>query len=414
MSAYEFRDDDRGYAAWLLEHAQGFVLNIRRSYKPSDARVHRAGCRTIRRANPRGGPWTETYVKVCAVELDDLDRWSMEHAGGPLPRCGVCLPMRAPRQATARRAGHGRFVRVPVDSADRDRYELGDSSGDGRSVEAWADDYVRFERRPEWQERLRRELRERLRRLQASPGEVLQATFYGHKPARGDVENLLIYNIDPSGRGSLAAGARYGIRFELAERPPPAGSGREYPVGYRYALVPRTAGLGSWRDHRRLAWWEWTELGAFAGEKHLEQVWLALSRGERLVAALPVRPDTPFAVRVVVRPPTGVAAPLATLIKGIFDGVICAFQAHGDAMNVTEVAGRIAARGTASSTEVEDLLLDARHAVLGIAPQLVRPYRDGVKWDPVDDLCVAGELLTVEPTGAEWALRGEIVELAPR
>jgi hypothetical protein len=43
----------------------------------------------------------------------------------------------------------------------------------------------------------------------------------------------------------------------------------------------------------------------------------------------------------------------------------------------------------------------------------VYPYRDGAKWDPADDLCVAGELLTSAPIGATWAIKGEIFELEP-
>lgn len=42
-----FRDDNPGYAAWLVENAQGYVLNIQRSLNPSDAHVHAADCQTI-------------------------------------------------------------------------------------------------------------------------------------------------------------------------------------------------------------------------------------------------------------------------------------------------------------------------------------------------------------------------------
>jgi len=49
-----FRDDDEGYAAWLAAHAQGYVLNIQRTLTASDARVHRADCRTITGTPPRG------------------------------------------------------------------------------------------------------------------------------------------------------------------------------------------------------------------------------------------------------------------------------------------------------------------------------------------------------------------------
>ena len=39
-------------------------------------------------------------------------------------------------------------------------------------------------------------------------------------------------------------------------------------------------------------------------------------------------------------------------------------------------------------------------------------YGAGVKRDPADHLCVAGELLPAQPVGDRWAIRGEFVELS--
>ena len=61
--------------------------------------------------------------------------------------------------------------------------------------------------------------------------------------------------------------------------------------------------------------------------------------------------------------------------------------------------------------EIEQRLLDQSRAVAGVVPQLVSPYRNGVKWYPSDHRCVAGELLAAEPIGERWAIKGEIVEL---
>jgi hypothetical protein len=51
--------------------------------------------------------------------------------------------------------------------------------------------------------------------------------------------------------------------------------------------------------------------------------------------------------------------------------------------------------------------------MLGAVHRLVAPYRDGVKWDPADHWCVAGELLTAEPDGPHWAIRGDLIEAIP-
>ena len=80
MSVELFRDDDRGYTAWLTENTRGYVLNIQRSMNPSDARVHKVACRTITGMPPRGRTWTGPYVKACSPSLTELYAWALSHA----------------------------------------------------------------------------------------------------------------------------------------------------------------------------------------------------------------------------------------------------------------------------------------------------------------------------------------------
>jgi len=101
------------------------------------------------------------------------------------------------------------------------------------------------------------------------------------------------------------------------------------------------------------------------------------------------------------------------LVKGIFDGVICAFQAHTDTTVLAEVVARIATMLPADPGEIEEHLFDQRRAVLGVVQQLVSPYQAAVKWDPADHMCVAGELIPAEPVGPRWAIRGELVRALP-
>ena len=65
-----------------------------------------------------------------------------------------------------------------------------------------------------------------------------------------------------------------------------------------------------------------------------------------------------------------------------------------------------------SKEQLEQLLVQRRQAVLGVVPRLIYPYRDGVKLNPSDDLCVAGEVVFTEFGGtADWYIRGEVVAL---
>ena len=289
------------------------------------------------------------------------------------------------------------------------RYEVHGSAPGSPVVEVWADDYIPLpDHLPVWQERLRTEIKTRCRQLEPSAGQVLHATFFGVKHPGGDVENLALYNVD-----SFAIAGRNGIRFEHGCTVPQAPDGSDYPFCYRYALAPRSDSFADWQPVRMLGSFDWTDLGAFAGEKLAAQVWLALARRQiEVVKPVPTRAsDAPFAVKVQVRPPHVHQRVLGNLVKGIFDGVICAFQAHTDTTILPEVVARLATVVPADPAEIEELLLDQRRAVLGVVPRLVYPYRNGVKWDPADHLCVAGELLPAEAVNPHWAISGEIVEL---
>jgi hypothetical protein len=401
MSAREFRDDDTGYTDWLTEHPAGYVINIRRNHSPTDARIHRAACSTITVRQQSGErSWTYQYVKVCAEHVIGIEQWVAERVGASIPGCRTCSPDRdvpSPVLDTATEAA--------ASSAEHeDHFEI--YGPDCEVVQAWADDYIRFERqhRPDWQENLRSAIKCRCRQLGPAAGQVLHATFFGDKDERADVENVVLYGID-----SFAVAGANGIRFELDESVTPAPSGAEYPFGYRYELRPRSCGFHGWQQGRQLAEFGWTDLGAFAGEKLAAQVWLAVSRGQLTVAESICDRGTAFAVKVEVRPPHRHRRVLGNLVKGIVDGVVAAFQAHTDMTILHEAASRLAASLAADPAEIGRHLLDRRRAVLGAVPRLVRLSDSGVVWAPADELCVAGELLRAEPVNAHWAIRGEVV-----
>jgi hypothetical protein len=119
MSVELFRDDDRGYVAWLAGNAGGYVLNIQRGLNPVDARLHHAACRTISGTPPRGRTWTGPYIKACSVSLTELDAWALSQAGAGIIRCGICHGWHGRSSAQpAARTGDARQEVVPVPRAD--------------------------------------------------------------------------------------------------------------------------------------------------------------------------------------------------------------------------------------------------------------------------------------------------------
>jgi hypothetical protein len=405
VRVHEYRDDDAGYLRWLDGSPGGYVLNIAASLNPADAKLHLSNCSTIRPQNTSSAPGP--YVKICAPQLADLEQWVADHAMSLPPTCGAChrtprTPAAAPPAATRRRA------RAPL--PDGRGLVEGPSAGQ-HVVEAWAEDYIRYgAARPPWQQDLRADLRTRIPQLRPRTGQLLHATFVGDRPDDSDVENLLLYNID----AFKEAGAS-GIRFEQAAQAPPARDGARYPFHYRYELAPIAAGFNDWLVVRDLASFDWTDLGAFAGERKVAQVWLALKRGQAIVAERRLAAGTPLAVTVTIRPPMTEGEPRPDLrMKAVFDGVIAAFQAHTDTAVLSDVAARLATILPADPAEIARHLSDADRAVLGPAGQLVRPQRPAGTWNPGDHWCLAGELLPAQPRDGRWAIHGKIVEIARR
>ncbi len=139
----EFRDDDSGYLAWLAANQQGHVINIARSHNTSQARLHAASCRTIGNRTPMGGSsWTGPYVKVCAEFRADVEQWAVETVGQSIDPCGTCCPPSGVGARSAATRPAESPLRAQVMTA---RYEIHGPTESTPVVEAWADDYIRFE-----------------------------------------------------------------------------------------------------------------------------------------------------------------------------------------------------------------------------------------------------------------------------
>jgi hypothetical protein len=313
---------------------------------------------------------------------------------GVCPHCGTTVGIGGAGSWSVRRPGEDAIIERGCGSAVR-------------MVRIDADTYIPFEHLSDEQKALRSEIRDAVGALAAGPEEVLQASFHGDKPARSDVENLLIYNI---GAAHLRSASRHGLRFELA--PQPAGAVSRF--GYRYGLDDRTAGFHHWVPARRLAWWDGIEVRSITSDKLLAGVWLALRRGVVTRENRRFDLEAPFSVGLVLRPPAGSIAAPAALIKGLVDGVICAFQSHRDIDTVVDVAQRLARTLPADEEEIQHELLGRRPPVLGAVRRLVHARGSGVAWAPADEYCVAGQLLLEPPVGDTWTLSGQIHEANPR
>lgn len=92
----KFRNDEKGYQAWLAENPDRFVLNARSNFGPSYMVLHTARCSTISnytRMARRGGFTERQYAKVCATNESEVRDWVRTHGrpDGSVDRCSRCM-----------------------------------------------------------------------------------------------------------------------------------------------------------------------------------------------------------------------------------------------------------------------------------------------------------------------------------
>jgi hypothetical protein len=217
---------------------------------------------------------------------------------------------------------------------------------------------------------LRSRIREGLVTMQLPCGYHLHAIFGGKIPARSDIENLLLYNIFDAGCKHLLV---RGVTFEWDPR---GRCGYEY----RYHSRPKSDEFDFWTPGRTSAQIENVSLT----DHKLPKVWWAVRQA-------PVRrPDIELSdQRYCVRVQLQYNRLTAEVIKGILDGLVCAFQVH---LYAPDAPRRIASSLGVDEGLIRRNLQDRERASLGAASAPVRCFKNGVQWHPDDTRLVAAAL----------------------
>lgn len=270
-------------------------------------------------------------------------------------------------------------------------------------VEAWSTVRLPFEPRG-WLIQFRQNLRIALSVL-APPfeSEVLHAVYAAKASEFVDTENVLLYNV---GSGSLRSLMTYGVRFERGYMipAPPAVGLRTGPLHYhRYALAPRHPCYEHWRSGRLLARFDHVRIDQIAKPG---PIFVAIRRSAEpplLPSTTPIR----FGIALTLEGPR--TEGLSGLIKPLLDGVICAYH-HHDGRDLDNVAERLHRAGLGPARTLSSQLQDERWQVLG-SRRLVKPFRDGVQWNPADDACLAADIQIQWQPVRSWQLSGSLVEI---
>jgi hypothetical protein len=354
--------------------------------------LHKAGCDHVERMT----------VGTTKIFYPDLEATRADLGSGFNP-CPDCLPL----STVATPAASGERRAAP--QAEVEHWAEFEGPETIRGVYAWLDTWLPFDKLDVDQKRIRAELRSRIRKLDPKPGEILLATYAGPRHPASDVENLLLYNIDMDG-ACFQRCANSGVRFELAPkalREPP--SRQELPCSYTFRLVPSEPGFEHWQVVRELARFSAVTVNA-AIEDLPTRIWWALHHADVEVTDAPKAHEAPFGISLRVACPSGYDA-RPSIVKKLIDGVVAAFQAHGDRTGLKVPAARVAKLLGVADEEVSRRLLSRERAVLGVAKTLLRPRLDSFQWNPADHLCLAGEVLDSGPSD-EWVLSGQICEIS--
>lgn len=214
-----------------------------------------------------------------------------------------------------------------------------------------------------------------------------------------DAENVLLYNVGMSSFGRLT---ERGLTFERSFLVPPCPVVLSGPSlhHYAYATEPEATFL-HWQVDGEIASWEGP------APSRLDKAadwWWATRTGSRKMTGADLT-SQPYGLRIGLG---GLVRSTASVLKPMLDGVIAGL--HRDGSPVDETVRRLATR-LHQGEEVVRSRLVAADAPLG-SRVLVRPFRDGLQWNPADDLCVACTVENAAPP-SQAVVRGQLLALSP-
>lgn len=216
----------------------------------------------------------------------------------------------------------------------------------------------------------REELRAALNRLQPKPGHRLDACLTTLCSGGGfDVENVLFYNV---GNARFRRCTREGMSFRIRKNRPE--DGRQFNYHHRYEMVSADTSV----IEPQLVF----HLDALDPQTRPHAVWWRARQGVR--RHLPEQIDK-FSLSVSLQAPR-TRHGISDIVKPLLDGIIASFHFQPRGMDPLAESW-LAAKLGAGGEQIVRTLSDETGAPLG-ARKVVFAYRDNVKWNPADDLCV--------------------------
>ncbi len=215
----------------------------------------------------------------------------------------------------------------------------------------------------------REELRLALKELKPKPGYGLDASLTTLLHGCFDVENILFYNV---GAARFRAGSNQGFSFRLHPAKPDCPS--PFAYHHRYELLP----LDAHSINPQLIF----HLDRLNTKTKPHDIWWSARRGTRQDLPLSVEH---FKLFVEIEGPISLPG-LSAIAKPLVDGIVASLH-HDSGLTDALAVSRLAKALAVTTEQACHALADTTATPLGPRKTL-SAYRDFVKWNPADELCV--------------------------
>lgn len=271
--------------------------------------------------------------------------------------------------------------------------------GNETFVEIWSNHLLPFEPTGLLKE-LRIEIQNKIKLLKSTFNKSLYSKFVSSKRDKVDLDNILFYNVVYSAFSHLFLDSIVMERSYLKPKPAPDGNNYDY---YQYYGTEKLE-----FEHKRkktLGTFSSLPITNFSSETKVDKIWYSIKKGKTM--HYEKNYNQTFGINISI---TSSNLKLVSEVgmKRIIDASIASFQAHiGDD---SEMFRRLAQNLSINQNEAKQLLCDESHAVLGKG-SLLASYRNGIKWNPNDDLAVFISLNLKHGQESNFAISGEIFSI---
>lgn len=286
-------------------------------------------------------------------------------------------------------------------------YYIKESSGEDNSVELWSTKRLPFEPSG-WLLEMRNSLFSEIKKLNIKNDSALYAIYSSKEKGFFDVENVLFYNV---GAGAFKEICQNDLVFERTEKSPPEISQEllKSPNHYQgYFIMNKDQLSPFWKKRQTIASWSNVPCPPLKVSTKAEKIWEVMKKVDIQLK----RPQSVkrFGMSVDIKAPEGTKTNLSSLVKPLLDGIISSFHSH-EVIKSNETVDILSNRIGVDQSKIKEWLYDSINDVLG-KRNLVYLFRNNIKWNPADDLCLTTSLHFDDSLDEEnWLLSGEIFSI---